>query len=101
MQRLIEQPADDGDVFEGPTELGRVHYHLAVYQHFSDAEEEVVPPNLEVEGRLVAVDDLDVKDLHRRGAEMTLRLADGRLLDFLVANEEGTIRSTGRGLYKA
>jgi hypothetical protein len=101
MQRLIEQANDEGDVFEGPTQLGRVHYHVSVYQHFSDVEEEIVPPNLDVEGRVVGVDDLDVKDLHRRGAEMTLRLADGRLLDFLVANEEGTIRSTGRGLYKA
>jgi hypothetical protein len=101
MQRLIEQPADDGDIFEGLMHIGRVHYHLAVYQHFSEAEEETVPPNLEVEGRVMAVDDLDVMDLHRRGTELTLRLADGRLLDFLVANEEGTIRSTGRGLYKA
>ena len=58
-------------------------------------------PNLEVEGRITAADDLDVPDLHRRRAELTLRLADGRLLDFLIANEEGAIKSTGRGLHKA
>ncbi len=101
MQRLIEQLADDGDVFQGLVRIGRVHYHLAVYQHFSDAEKETVPPNLEVEGRVMAIDNLDVMDLHRRGTELTLRLADARLLDFLIVNEEGTIRSTGRGLYKA
>jgi hypothetical protein len=101
MQRLIEQLADDGDVSQGLVHIGRVHYHLAVYQHFSDAEKETVPPNLEVEGRVVAIDDLDVMGLHRQGTELTLRLADARLLDFLVVNEEGTIRSTGRGLYKA
>ena len=101
MQRLVDQPADEGEVFEGPTHIGRVHYHLAVYQHFSEAEEETVAPNLEVEGRITAADDLDVMDLHRRRTELTLRLADGRLLDFLIANEEGAIKSTGRGLYKA
>jgi hypothetical protein len=100
MQRLVEQPADDGDVFDGFARLGRVHYHLAVYQHFSEAEDDSVPANLEVEGRITALDDLDVTPLHRRAAELTLHLADGRLLDFAIANQEGTIRSTGRGLYK-
>jgi len=101
MQRLVEQPTDEGDVFEGQVHVGRVHYHLAVYQHFSEVEEETVPANLEVEGRVVAVDDLDVTDRLRRGSEFTLRLADGRSLDFLIANDEGRIRSTGRGLYTA
>ena len=45
--------------------LGRVHYHLAVYQHFSD-EGEPVPANLEVEGRITGPDDLDIPGLHRR-----------------------------------
>ncbi len=36
MQRLVEQPVDEGDVIEGATHLGRVHYHLSVYQHFSE-----------------------------------------------------------------
>lgn len=99
MQRLVEQPASDGDVFEGPAHLGRVHYHLAVYQHFSEAEDEPVPANLEIEGRITALDALDVVELHRRKSELTLHLADGRLLDFLIANDDGTIHSTGRGLY--
>jgi hypothetical protein len=30
---------------------------------------------------------------------MRLRLADGRVLDFLIASADGTIRSTGRGLH--
>jgi hypothetical protein len=101
MQRLVEQPADEGDVLEGLVRLGRVHYHLAVYQQFSEAEGETNASHLEVEGRFTAVDGLDVIDLHRRRIELTLRLADGRLLDFVFANEEGTIRSTGRGLYTA
>jgi hypothetical protein len=99
MQRLVEQPADDGDVFEGPVHVGRVHYHLAVYQHFSEEEHESVPANLEVEGRITALDGLDVAELHGKGSELTLHLADGRLLDLLILNEDGTIHSTGRGLY--
>ena len=42
----------------------------------------------------------DLSALHQQAAELTLNLADGRLLDFCVANDQGTIRSTGRGLYR-
>jgi hypothetical protein len=99
MQRLIEQPVGTGDVLEADSYLGRVHYHLAVYQHFSDKEGEQVPANLEVEGRVTPVDDLNVKELRTRGTEMTLRLTDGRALDFRIVHEDGTIHSTARGLH--
>jgi hypothetical protein len=98
MQRLIEQPIGEGEVVEENGPVGRVHYHLAVYQHFSD-EEEPVPANLEVEGRISAHDDLDIAGLHRLGLELTLRLADGRALDFRVVHDDGTIHSTARGLF--
>ncbi len=100
MQRIVEQPTDDGDVFEGSVCLGRAHYHLSVYQHFSEAENEAVPANTAVEGRIVPVDDLNLTDLHRRGLELTLRMADGRAVDFSLTDDEGRIRSTGRGLYQ-
>lgn len=99
MQRLIEQPVDQGDVLEGRTHLGRVHYHLSVYQHFSEIDNESVPAGIEVEGHITPVDPLDLQELHRHRPELTLRLADGRMLDFLVTTAQGTIRSTGRGLY--
>jgi len=100
MQRIVEQPTDDGDVFEGSVCLGRAHYHLSVYQYFSEAENEAVPANTAVEGRIVPVDDLNLIDLHRRGLELTLRMADGRAVDFSLTDDEGRIRSTGRGLYQ-
>lgn len=100
MQRLVEQPVDDGDVLDGTSQVGRVHYHLSVYQQFSEAADQSVLPHFEVEGHLTPVDDLDVAQLHARAAELTLHLADGRLLDFLIAHEDGRIRSTGRGLYR-
>jgi hypothetical protein len=99
MQRLVEQPTDDGDLFEGSARLGRVHYHLSVYQHFSEDEGQSVPPNLEVEGRLVTLDPLDLAGLFHRGSELRLRLADGRMLDFSLTDDHGRILSTGRGLY--
>jgi hypothetical protein len=99
MQRLIEQPVGEGEVVEANGPVGRVHYHLAVYQHFSD-EGEPVPANLEVEGRISAHDDLDIAGLHRLGLELTLRLADGRALDFRVVHDDGTIHSTARGLFR-
>lgn len=100
MQRLVEQPTDDGELFRGDVRLGRVHYHLAVYQHFSDAENEDVPANVEVEGRLTAIDAVDLADYHRRGSELTLQLADGRGLDLALSDRDGRIRSTGRGLHR-
>ena len=98
MQRLIEQPIGDGDLFEENSRVGRVHYHLAVYQHFSDAGEPV-PANIEVEGRLTPHDDVDLAGLHRLGLELTLRLADGRALDCRIVHQDGTLHSTARGLY--
>jgi hypothetical protein len=100
MQRLVEQPSDNGEMFEGSACLGRVHYHLSVYQHFSDALDESVPANLEVEGRIAPLDKVDLIALHRRGSELTLRLADGRALDFSMTDEVGRIHSTGRGLHR-
>lgn len=100
MQRLIEQPSDEGDIFEGSRPLGRVHYHLSVYQQFSEADEEPVATALEVEGHISPLGPLDVVELHVRRPELTLRLADGRTLDFTMANADGTIRSTARGLYR-
>jgi hypothetical protein len=97
MQRLIEQPADDGDVLKGVVRIGRVHYHLSVYQHFSDGDH-AIAGDLVVEGRITPIDVMDLAEFHRRGSELTLRLADGRTLDFSVGNDEGAIRSTGRGL---
>jgi hypothetical protein len=100
MQRLVEQPSDNGEVFEESVRLGAVHYHLSVYQHFSDVENEPVPEHIEVEGRIVPRGDVDLADLHHRDAELTLRLADGRTLDFSMVDAEGRIRSTRRGLYR-
>jgi hypothetical protein len=98
MQRLVEQPTGNGELFEGAARLGRVHYHLSVYQHFSEIEHDSVPPNLEVEGRLVPLEALDLAELFRRGRELNLHLADGRALDFSLTDDEGRLLSTGRGL---
>ena len=100
MQRLIEQPTDEGEVLEEGWPLGRVHYHLSVYQHFSELEGEAVPVAIEVEGLIVPRDEIDVADLCQRHADLTLRLADGRCLDFSIADATGAVRSTGRGLFR-
>lgn len=98
MQRLIEQPVGDGDVFEGSMYVGRVHYHLAVYEHFSEEDsEESVPAHTEVEGRVTPIDHLDLADPRWKGSELTLHLADSRALDFSIVSKTGAIRATGRG----
>jgi hypothetical protein len=100
MQRLIEQAADEGDVLVAGRQLGRVHYHLSVYQHFTEAAENEMVGSVEVEGYVSAVEGVDLAREHQRRTELTLCLPDGRRLDFQMLNAEGMIRSTGRGLYK-
>ena len=81
--------------------LGRVHYHLSVYQHFSEVENEPVPASLEVEGRIVPLEAADRDELfHDRHEELTLQLGDGRALEFRFADRSGAIRSTGRSLFR-
>lgn len=99
MQRLIEQPTGDGEILQGRARLGRVHYHLSVYRRFSQVEDEPVPASLDVEGRITASDAPDLMAVCQQRPELTLRLSDGRLLDFLIVDGAGRIRSTGRGLY--
>jgi len=101
MQRLIEQLADEGEVFlRGQKPLGRVRYHLSVYQHFAEGSDESIPASLNVEGHVTPVDDLVLTDFHRQREELTLRLPDGRAVDFWITHADGTIRSTGRGLHR-
>jgi hypothetical protein len=100
VQRLIEQPIGEGDVLEGGTHVGRVQYHLSVYQHFSEVEGEPVPAAIVVEGRIEPRNDFDRSRFSHGRAELTLHLADGRLLDFLIVDEGSSIRSTGRALYQ-
>jgi len=99
MQRLVEQPVDEGVVFKGAERVGRVHYHLSVYQQFSEGEGPMGAGVLEVEGRIAPLDPVDVSGLPLHESEYTLHLSDGRRLDFTIAGGDGRIRSTGRGLY--
>jgi hypothetical protein len=100
VQRLVEQPVGEGVILEAGAPTARAHYHLSVYQHFSDVEGELVPAAIEVEGRIVPPDGIDLIDLRQRNADLTLRLADGRFLDFSILDADGAIRSTGRGLFR-
>jgi hypothetical protein len=101
MLRLIEQLAGEGEMLDGASTaaatLGRVHYHLSVYQHFSDVEGETIPASLTVEGRVTPLDAIDLQTLRRRRPELTLRLTDGRLLSCAITSDDGRLRSTERG----
>ena len=59
LQRLIEQPVGQGEVFAESGRVGRFHCHLVVDQYFSDEDGEPVPAHVEVEGRVTAVDATD------------------------------------------
>jgi len=63
--------------------VGRMPYHLSVYQH------------------LCPCDWIDMTDLVQRAPELTLRLANGRCLDFSIMDTKGAIRSGGEACSKS
>ena len=99
MRRLIEQPTNEGQLLHGRIPLGRVTYHLSIYQTFSDRSDAGVHTGLVVEGRLRSVDLIDLAMWHQRRAELTLVLADGRVLQCVLSSTDGALHSTGLGLY--
>jgi hypothetical protein len=98
MQRLIEQPSGTGELLVDRMPVARVHYALSVYRQFPEDGSAGGLTHLEVEGRIRALDDLDVAALGPVDVDFVLRLEDGRLLDFAFTTGDGAIHSTGRSL---
>jgi hypothetical protein len=96
MMRLIDQPAGTGDLFENGQFRGSVHYSLNVYQQYDEGREEAVVGVQHIEGRITPGGTLDLRDLRRRGAEVLLKMSDGRALHFQLRDDEGNITLNGR-----
>jgi len=95
MMRLIEQPTGTGDVCRNDQPLGAVHYTLNVYQQYDEGQDEAVPSVNHIEGRIVPAGMIDLVDLWRRGAELLLKMSDGRSLTFRFRDDRGTIVLNG------
>src|SRR3990167_7325198 len=95
MMRLIDQLTGAGDLYESGRLRGRVHYRLNVYQQADDRRDEAVVGVQHIEGRITPAGTLDLRDLKSRGAELLLKMSDGRALHFQLRDDDGKIRLKG------
>ena len=96
MMRLIEQPTGTGDLYEHGQLRGAVHYSLNVYQQYDEGQDQAVPGVQHIEGRLTPAGPIDLFELWSRGAELILRMPDGRALNFELRDDHGNIILNGR-----
>src|SRR5256712_5316940 len=94
MMRLIEQPPGTGDLYETGQLRGAVHYSLNVYQQY-EGQEQAVTGVQHIEGRLTPAGPIDLFELWSRGAELILRMSDGRALNFQLRDDHGNIILNG------
>lgn len=95
MMRLIDQPAGTGDLYENGEFRGPVHYSLNVYQQYDEGRDEAVVGVQHIEGRITPAGTIDLCDLRSRGAELLLKLSDGRALHFQLRDDDGNITLNG------
>jgi hypothetical protein len=98
MMRLTEQLEGTGQVFERDTPRGDVRYHVRVYQQYPDGAGAPSATLQRLEGSVSALSgsSFDSIDVWRRGADLTLRLEDGRTLEFQLSSSAGTLIASSR-----
>ncbi len=95
MMRLIDQPTGTGEVYENGQFRGPVHYSLNVYQQYDEGRDEAVIGVQHIEGRITPAAMIDLRDLWSRGAELILKMSDGRALNFQLRDDDGNIILNG------
>ena len=98
MMRLTEQLEGTGQIFERDTSRGDVRYHVRVYQQYPEGGGAPNATLQRLEGSVSAVSgsSFDPIDVWRRGADLTLRLEDGRTLEFQLSSSAGSLGATSR-----
>ena len=93
--RLLDQLKGVGKIFVGDQFLFQAGYSLTIRQEYASADRETLPGHLEIDGSLTGRKTLE--DLEPQNDEtLTLHLADGRRLNFLLLNARtGRIKGTG------
>ena len=95
MMRLIDQPTGTGAVYENGQFLGAVHYSLNVYQQYDEGQDKAGTGVQHIEGRITPAGTIDLRHLWSRGAELTLKMVDGRSLTIQFRDDQGTIILNG------
>jgi hypothetical protein len=88
--RLLEQLSGIGELLQGNEVLQEAHYKIRIYQKVQDAEsDQPKPDSVRIEGTLDS--ELLRDPLGIVGAELTLRLMDGRCVPITVLDHRGRI----------
>jgi hypothetical protein len=93
--RLVETCTGEGELLRAGDVLGPARYRIERYQGMMPGSGMPVPGLHRIEGR-VEMDGVPV-DPDRVGADVTLRLDDGRTLAMTLIGRDGGVRAEGHG----
>lgn len=98
--KLVESPSGTGHLVpKGGGEAIEVRYRLSVYRNMLHAgNSEYIPGLLQIQGEVCKPGNA-IFTIQNVGKYFTLSLEDGRRLDFFFRDQNGSITSTGSGLY--
>ena len=89
MVRLVEESSGDGELLLKSLVLRQVRYQIRVFQGFFEGNGLPIPSQRTVEGSIDFGDSNDADDLI--GANLMLRLQDGRKIGVIIADATGAI----------
>jgi hypothetical protein len=95
MVKLIEECAGTGELLLKSLVLRQVRYELRVFQGMFEGNGLPIPMQRTVEGRIDLDNPQESSDLI--GADLTLRLADGRRIGVMIADATGAIQQRSHG----
>jgi hypothetical protein len=95
MVRLVEECAGTGDLLLKSLVLRQVRYQIKVFQGVFEGNGLPIPTERTIEGSIDFGESNESGDLI--GADLTLRLEDGRTIGVTIADESGAIHQRRHG----
>ena len=89
MVKLVEESSGTGDLLLKSLVLRQVRYQIKIFQGFFDGNGLPIPSQRTVEGSIEFGEPNGTADLV--GANLTLRLEDGRKIGVIIADQSGAI----------
>jgi hypothetical protein len=98
MVKLIEECTGTGDLLLKSLVLRQVRYQIKVFQGVFEGNGLPIPTQRTIEGSIDFGDSNESRDLDNLvGADLTLRLQDGRTIGVTIADESGAIHQRRHG----
>ncbi|HLV01147.1 MAG TPA: hypothetical protein VKZ59_07770 [Acidobacteriota bacterium] len=95
----LDRFSGQGDLYLGREKLFEVDYDIRILQEFAESDRITGSESLEsIEGKISTTNPIDLASLVDADKIFTLRLQDGRRIDFSLVDNQGTIEPHS-GLY--